>query len=604
MRITINGRHFDHTLKRQLGIDHYSGQLTIDLSKMAMPIIDRIEELLTGVKEKGATGTLRAIKQYKTLIALDPETAFTKAKTTQGWYSLARKFFAELKAKRFYVRDGDHHNGYLLTSMRYEPRSRVKRGGIGEPIWWETIPAKVIFSFHFLNDSGLQNNSVCIEEDDFMRRHPLVVLAAEKYTHETPELRAEMEKERETYNKIRGSIGLQLRGTGFAQIVEDDNDNDNRRNERRWGWADYNVQIDKDGPAPLVVDMTKEEIEGSTNVSKLDMSFWDAEKQTEDEEKLYAAITSKKKSDEDEDEENEPEEEESELDEEDSEPPQGHTGTDTTLGPLAELPIHPWLLCFNLRQHNRIRLSMRQTEVYQYDVRVRDRLVIDVSSRMLIEMLLHQREQFKDIIAKKGGGAVILCAGPPGVGKTLTSEVFAESEKRPLYSVQCSQLGTSANELEANLLKIFHRAQRWNAILLLDEADVYIAKRGNDLNQNAIVGVFLRVLEYYNGVMFMTTNRASSVDDAVLSRCVARIDYTNPSKVEQARIWHILAEQSGLKMGSGVAERVAETYSLSGRDVKQLLKLAGLVSYARKLPTIDFATIEYCMKFKPTEKHE
>lgn len=185
---------------------------------------------------------------------------------------------------------------------------------------------------------------------------------------------------------------------------------------------------------------------------------------------------------------------------------------------------------------------------------------------------------------------------------TLTSEVFAESEKRPLYSVQCSQLGTSAGQLEESLLKIFARAARWKAILLLDEADVYIAKRGSDMNQNAIVGVFLRVLEYYNGVMFMTTNRAESVDDAVLSRCVARIDYLNPDPKEQVRIWHILAATSGLTLKAGAAEEIANKYSLSGRDVKQLLKLAGLVAYARKMTEINVAVIVFCMRFKPTER--
>ena len=97
--------------------------------------------------------------------------------------------------------------------------------------------------------------------------------------------------------------------------------------------------------------------------------------------------------------------------------------------------------------------------------------------------------------------------------------------QRPLYSVQCSQLGLEPADLERELLKIFTRAARWNAILLLDEADVYIHRRGSDIQQNAIVGVFLRVLEYYSGVMFLTTNRAELVDDAIASRCLARIDY-------------------------------------------------------------------------------
>ena len=35
--------------------------------------------------------------------------------------------------------------------------------------------------------------------------------------------------------------------------------------------------------------------------------------------------------------------------------------------------------------------------------------------------------------------------------------------------------------------------------MLIDEADVYIKRREDDMTMNAVVGVFLRVLEYFNG---------------------------------------------------------------------------------------------------------
>src|SRR6185295_19284784 len=104
------------------------------------------------------------------------------------------------------------------------------------------------------------------------------------------------------------------------------------------------------------------------------------------------------------------------------------------------------------------------------------------------------------IVAGKTGGTIVFCTGEPGTGKTLTGEVFSEVIKRPLYVVQCSQLGTDEEELEKQLKKVLRRAQRWGAILLIDEADVYVRERGDDIQQNAIVGVFLRVLEYYRGI--------------------------------------------------------------------------------------------------------
>ena len=86
-----------------------------------------------------------------------------------------------------------------------------------------------------------------------------------------------------------------------------------------------------------------------------------------------------------------------------------------------------------------------------------------------------------------------MLTGLPGVGKTLTAEVFAEIQKKPLYAVQSSQLGVEPAEIEKQLNLCFERSNRWNAVLLIDEADVYVHQRTNDLKQNSVVGTFLRV---------------------------------------------------------------------------------------------------------------
>ena len=161
---------------------------------------------------------------------------------------------------------------------------------------------------------------------------------------------------------------------------------------------------------------------------------------------------------------------------------------------------------------------------------------------------------------------------------TLTAEVYAESEGRALYSIQCSQLGIDPDEVEKNLLLAFTRARRWGAVMLLDEADVYVRSRGSDLNQNAIVGVFLRVLEYQTATLFLTTNRPEDVDDAILSRCIARIGYSVPSAEDRAAIWETLSNVSKIKLAEdAIPVLVKEQPTTSGRDIKQLLKLAKVV---------------------------
>jgi replication-associated recombination protein RarA len=268
--------------------------------------------------------------------------------------------------------------------------------------------------------------------------------------------------------------------------------------------------------------------------------------------------------------------------------------------PEVEIPIHPMLATFDMKRHVRLRVHVGCMTEYLYDTTMSSRLILPDEVRALVEMLVTNKGVFRDIIAGKGGGAVVLCAGPAGCGKTLTAEVYAETMQRPLYSVQCSQLGLSPEDLENELMKVFQRSQRWNAILLLDEADVYIAARGNDIKQNAIVGVFLRVLEYYGGILFLTTNRSDLVDDAIASRCIARIDYTVPTPSDQHKIWRVLADTAEIPLAEAVIKAVVARFPhLSGRDVKNLLKLARMVSESRKQP-IDLAMLEFVKRFKPT----
>ncbi|KAI1637533.1 hypothetical protein F4809DRAFT_661034 [Biscogniauxia mediterranea] len=60
---------------------------------------------------------------------------------------------------------------------------------------------------------------------------------------------------------------------------------------------------------------------------------------------------------------------------------------------------------------------------------------------------------------------------------------------------------------------------QWGALLLIDEADVFLERRSlRDMQRNAMVTVFLRVLEYYRGIFFLTTNRVSTFENCKTQR--------------------------------------------------------------------------------------
>ena len=80
--------------------------------------------------------------------------------------------------------------------------------------------------------------------------------------------------------------------------------------------------------------------------------------------------------------------------------------------------------------------------------------------------------------------------------------------------------------MECQLSRIFQVASHWKALILLDEADVYMEQRTKEnLGRNQLVSVFLRMLEYCKGILFLTTNRVSDFDEAILSRIHLMLKY-------------------------------------------------------------------------------
>lgn len=268
---------------------------------------------------------------------------------------------------------------------------------------------------------------------------------------------------------------------------------------------------------------------------------------------------------------------------------------------LWNLPVHPILNCFDLEEHAFYRVHVNNAETYVYNTNVGSKLVLPADMKDFIEVLIeHSKNKFVDIVGGKEGGTIILLEGPPGTGKTLTAEIYSEVMQRPLYKVQSSQLGTTPEKVEEQLKEVLQRSERWGAILLIDESDVYIYERGENIDQNAIVGVFLRVLEYYRGVLFMTTNRGVLVDDAIISRLTARFIYKNPDFHAQVRLWKVLAEQNGIKLAEAdITPIVTKFDKLSGRDIKNLLKLAYVMSLKKSQP-INVELIASIAKFRQT----
>lgn len=143
-----------------------------------------------------------------------------------------------------------------------------------------------------------------------------------------------------------------------------------------------------------------------------------------------------------------------------------------------------------------------------------------------------------DLVSEKGKGLVILLHGAPGVGKTSTAECVAEFYGKLLFPITCGDLGLTASRVEEELSDKFHLAEKWNCVLLLDEADVFLAQRTRtDVKRNSLVSVFLRVLEYFSGILFLTTNRVGAFDEAFKSRVHMQLYYAPLGWKQTKCIW-------------------------------------------------------------------
>ncbi|KAM0562014.1 hypothetical protein ACHAPJ_002456 [Fusarium lateritium] len=156
----------------------------------------------------------------------------------------------------------------------------------------------------------------------------------------------------------------------------------------------------------------------------------------------------------------------------------------------------------------------------------------------------------------------------------------SETMQKPLYGMSAGELGDAAHEVEDNLDRVLDLSTKWGAVLLLDECDVFLEHRSaSDIKRNKLVSIFLRLLEYYQGVMFLTTNRVSTFDPAFESRIHLTIHYPKLDFSSRFHIWKTfvtLGSDNGGLSEADIEELAHE--ELNGRQIKNVVKTARLLA--------------------------
>lgn len=244
-----------------------------------------------------------------------------------------------------------------------------------------------------------------------------------------------------------------------------------------------------------------------------------------------------------------------------------------------------------------------------WNTRCFEQLVLPDDQKELVQALVSEHTQrttnpnsgFDDIVKGKGQGLILVLHGPPGVGKTLTAECVAEYSCRPLYIVSSGDLGTNSSDLDNRLTRTLDLASTWKAVLLIDEADVFLERRSlHDMERNSLVSIFLRTLEYYSGILFMTTNRVTTFDDAFKSRIHVPLKYGELPASSRVKVWRNFLEKlevdDGIDIDEAGYKKLAEG-KLNGRQIKNVVRTAkSLAAYKKR--RLDTAQLQQVMNIQ------
>ncbi|KAF7681089.1 hypothetical protein GT037_000065 [Alternaria burnsii] len=273
----------------------------------------------------------------------------------------------------------------------------------------------------------------------------------------------------------------------------------------------------------------------------------------------------------------------------------------------ALLAVPSTIMAHNLQEKVWKELLVDQITDINWNKQAFKDLVTEPETKELVQALVMKQinaRRSTDFVAGKGNGLIMLLHGAPGTGKTFTAEGVAEFAEKPLLRITCGDIGTEPELVDQRLRATLRLGKLWDCVVLLDEADVFLEERDmKDLKRNALVSVFLRALEYYDGILILTSNRVGTFDEAFKSRIQLALHYDNLGPVQRKKIWrNFITRMKKLEESSAadledILDHIDELSEepMNGREIRNAITIARQLAEFRG-QSFQYSHLKHAMK--------
>jgi AAA+ superfamily predicted ATPase len=196
-----------------------------------------------------------------------------------------------------------------------------------------------------------------------------------------------------------------------------------------------------------------------------------------------------------------------------------------------------------------------------------------------------------------GRGVCALFHGPSGSGKSMSALGIAGALNSQVLRIDLSKVVSKyIGETEKHLDAVFRDASQCGAVLLVDEADALLGKRGeikdaHDRYAAQETAFLLSRIESYDGVAVFTTNARQSIDPAFLRRLRFIVEFPRPDAEAREGIWRRCLGSGNHDINDAAFRLLARKLDMTGGHIRQIALQAAFLAAAvnRKITLADVA---------------